>query len=252
MKYLLFAIVLLLLATSAAMADCKPLSRLPAVIDHSGHYCLAAPANTRITTGEAIFVDAGNVTLDLSGYALTNGADETGACSNELLDAPTVGIRITGVATNVTIRNGTVACFGRGIEAVNACENCSLGHTVEDMDVHHSGTHGIFLDAWHSTVRGNHVFRTGLARGVEYAAGIHVQGSGNAIVDNDVMSVVGENSVGIGAARGNANLIAGNRVQQAQYGFRLFGGSAVRFRDNLTAEVSRAYVGQGVNLGNND
>lgn len=175
-----------------------------------------------------------------------------GACSNDLLNAPTVGIRITGIATNVTVRNGTIACFGSGIEGVNACESCSLGHTIENMNVHHSGKYGIFLDAWNSTVRGNHVFRTGLAREVEFATGIKVQGSGNAIVDNDVMRVTGAKSTGIGVARGNANLIAGNRVQQAEFGFRLFGGAAVRFRDNLTAEVSRAYVGQGIDLGNND
>lgn len=241
----------LLFAASAVQADCDPLTRFPAVIDAPGHYCLDAPATTRLTSGEAIFIDAGNVTLDLEGNTLANGADETGACPNDLLDAPTVGIRITGTATNVTIRNGSVACFGRGIEGVSACSGCSLGHTIESVNVHHSGSYGIVLDAWNSTVRANHVFRTGLARGVEAATGIKVQGSGNSIVDNDVMFVVGKESVGIGTAGGNANLIAGNRVQQAHYGFRLFGGSAVRFRDNLTAEVSRAYLGQGTDLGNN-
>ncbi len=240
------------LAALAAYADCKPLNRFPATIDAPGHYCLDAPANVRISSGEAIFVDAGNVTLDLNGFALTNQGGADGYCPNELLDTPTVGIRISGSVANVTVRNGSVACFGRGIEGVSACDGCSIGHTIENMNVHQSGSYGIFLDAWNATVRGNHIFRTGLARGVEFAAGIQVQGSGNAIVDNDVMSVVGENSIGIGTSNGNAALIAGNRVQQTQYGFRLFGGSAVRFRDNLTAEVSRAYVGQGVDLGNND
>lgn len=251
MNKLLSTAVLLSMA-STALADCKPLSHFPAEIDEPGHYCLDAPVTTGISSGEAVFINAGNVTFDLKGHSLSNAADHTGACPNELPGAPTVGIRITGNVNNVTIRNGTVACFGRGIEAVYHCENCSVGHTVEDMNVHSSGEYGIFLDAWNATVRGNHVFRTGLARGVEFATGIHVQGSGNAIVDNDVMYVTGERSIGIGVARGNANLIAGNRVQQVQYGFRLFGGSAVRFRDNLTAEVSRAYVGQGMDLGNND
>lgn len=252
MLYRLMTTTLLLSIASATMADCKPLNAFPAVIDAPGHYCLDAPANTRIASGEAIFIDAGNVTLDLNGQTLSNGADENGYCSNDLLSAPTVGIRITGNTTNVTIRNGTVACFGRGIEGVSACDGCAVGHTVSDMNVHHSGSHGIFLEAWNATVRGNHVFKSGLARGGEFATGIQVQGSGNAIVDNDVMGVIGESSTGIAVANGNANLITGNRVQQARYGFRLFGGSAVRFRDNLTAEVSRAYVGPGVDLGNND
>lgn len=252
MMYRLLSTALLLATASAALADCKPLTRFPATISAPGHYCLDAPATTRISSGEAIFIDAGNVSFDLRGHSLTNAGDATGNCPNDLLDAPTVGIRITGNVTNVTVRGGTVACFGRGIEGVSACDGCSVGHTVENMNVHSSGSYGIFLDAWNSTVRGNHVFRTGLARGVESATGIKVQGSGNSIIDNDVMFVVGKESVGIGTADGNAALIAGNRVQQAHYGFRLFGGSAVRFRDNLTAEVSRAYVGQGIDLGNND
>lgn len=248
----IIALLAVALAAPIVQADCKPLTRFPATISTPGHYCLDAPASVRITAGEAIFIDAGNVTLDLGGFTLTNQADVDGYCSNELLEAPTVGIRIAGAVTNATVRNGTVACFGRGIEGVSACDGCSIGHTIEDMNIHQSGTHGILLNAWNATLRGNHVFRTGLARGAEFATGIQVQGSGNAIVDNDVMVVTGENSVGIGTANGNAALVAGNRVQQAEYGFRLFGGSAVRFRDNLTAEVSRAYAGQGVDLGNND
>lgn len=251
MIYRLLASILLLFAASATLADCEPLTGLPAVIDAPGHYCLDAPATAAIVFDEAILIEAGNVTLDLNGHSLTNVGTEDGACHEDLLNAKTVGIRIASV-TNVTVRNGSVACFGRGIEGQSSCDGCAVGHTIENMNVHDSGEKGIILNAWNATVRGNHVFRTGLAEDVVFAAGIEVLGSGNAIVDNDVMSVSGTNASGITTAVGEANLVAGNRVQQSEYGFLMFGGSAVRFRDNLTADVRRAYAGPGIDLGNND
>lgn len=177
--------------------------------------------------------------------------NDSGARDDDLLNARTVGIRIASV-TNVTVRNGTVACFGRGIEGLSTCDGCAVGHTIENMNVHNSGEKGIILRAWNATVRGNHVFQTGLAEDVTFAAGIEVRGSGNAVVDNDVMSVTDVNSSGIITAEGEANLVVGNRIQQAEYGMLLLGGSAVRFRDNLTADVSRVELGPGIDLGNND
>ncbi len=58
-------------------------------------------------------------------------------------------------------------------------------------------------------------------------------------------------SLGVVTAGGNANLVVANRVQQVDTGFVLFGGSAVRFRDNITAEVAVGYFGRGADLGNN-
>jgi hypothetical protein len=240
----------LLIAASAAVADCEPLTDFPAVIDEPGHYCLTGPASVATSSGVAVLITAGNVTFDLQGNPLTNVGIDTGDCYEDLLDTPTVGIRIDSV-NNVTVRNGSLACFGRGIESLSECNGCNFGHTIEHMNVHHSGDKGIRLKAWNSTIRGNHVFITGL-EGASYPAGIEVYGSGNAIVDNDVMSVTGTIASGISTLGGEANLVAGNRVQQADYGFLMFGGAAVRYRDNLTADVGRAYLGPGIDLGNND
>ncbi|NBB94037.1 MAG: hypothetical protein GVY32_12810 [Gammaproteobacteria bacterium] len=250
MTYRLVTTFPLLLAAGAVSADCEPLTDFPTVIDEPGHYCLAGPASVATSSGEAVSITAGNVTFDLQGNPLTNVGIDTGHCYEDLLDTPTVGIRIVSV-NNVTIRNGTLACFGRGIESLSECNGCNFGHTIENMNVHHSGEKGIRLKAWNSTIRGNHVFNTGL-EGADHPAGIEVYGSGNAVFDNDVMSVTGLIASGISTLGGEANLVAGNRVQQSEYGFLMFGGSAVRYRDNLTADVGRAYLGPGIDLGNND
>ncbi|MEX2500390.1 MAG: hypothetical protein WD397_16105 [Wenzhouxiangellaceae bacterium] len=240
-----------MLTTLSAHANCDKINRAPIEIDKPGNYCLSRNLETDLDRGPAIRITASNVTLDLAGFTLGNRTAD-GACLNGNEDSPTAGIVARG-ANNVTIRGGTVQCFGSGIE-ISAedpnCLECSFGHTVRDMDLSQLFQTGVLVRAWSSTIESNHVFRIGGSSRPE-PRGIIANGSGNTVRNNDVMFVFGPRGTGVVVAAGNANLVVENRVQQANTGFALFGGSAVRYRDNLTAEVAFDYFGIGDDLGNN-
>lgn len=244
-------LLVLLLAQAASAKDCDRIQRVPAVIEKPGAYCLARTLETDLSRGAAIEIRASNVHLDLKGNTLGNRVDR-GACLNGNEDNPTVGIRAVG-ANNVTITGGTIHCFSAGIEIFAEdlnCLSCSFGHTIRDVNLKELFAAGVLVRASQSTIEHNHVFRIGGNRDRE-ARGIIVNGSGNTVRGNDVQFLFGARNTGIAAAGGNANLVVENRVQQAETGFALFGGQAVRYRDNLTAEVGFGYFGNGQDLGNN-
>jgi len=235
----------------AVARDCDRINRAPVEIDRPGNYCLARDLETDLGRGPAILITASNVTLDLAGRTLGNRTSD-GACLNGNQDNQTVGIRAVG-ANNLTIIGGTIHCFAGGI-AISAqdenCLECSFGHTVRDVNIKEMFEIGILVRASQSTIEGNHIFRIGGGSSRD-PRGIVANGSGNTVRNNDVMNVFGPGGTGIVTAAGNANLVVENRVQQAEIGFALFGGSAVRFRDNITAEVAVGYFGRGEDLGNN-
>jgi len=76
--------------------------------------------------GDGIIVAADGVTIDLAGYSIVGLRKER-----------TAGIRAVGVS-DVTIKNGTVAAFERGIYLYNAG-----GATVSDVDVNASRYEGL-------------------------------------------------------------------------------------------------------------
>lgn len=256
MKKLTLQFALLLFATFFAqtvIAKCQVIDRVPATITKSGNYCLNQTLESQQDSGPAILVLANNVNLNLRGHSLSNRLASDGFCLNANADDPTIGIQVVA-ATNVRIRNGQLHCFRTGVRINGSdpnCNDCSYGNSVQNLTVNTSYAKGIFVRGSQTVIKNNHIVNTGGARET-VPAGIHMIGSGNTVKNNDVMDVRGRNATGIITAVGFANLVVNNRVQQSEYGFRLFGGNAVRYRDNLTAGVDFAYFGQGQDLGNND
>jgi hypothetical protein len=144
MKTRLWLIVLtaaLLLSGGAAWADDfymiagsravgTRITSLPYTITQPGFYSLTGNL-TFSGIGNAVTVSKNDVTLDLMGFSLTNGG----------LKGNTVGIYMYG-RTNVTIRNGTVCGFYRGIfeEA-----SSGKGHRVINVRAI-DNTYGIFFN----------------------------------------------------------------------------------------------------------
>jgi len=86
------------------------------VISQSGSYYLEGNINLTTISGspDGIRIEADNVTLDLSGFALTG------------IPGSSHGISVASWKKNITIRNGTVAGFPRNGIAAGSAYNCIL------------------------------------------------------------------------------------------------------------------------------
>src|SRR5262245_41049205 len=108
-------------AVWAETVNCTPITSLPAVITVQGIYCFTGNLDTAMTSGDAIAIIANNVVLDLNGFKLGGLAAGSGTNAN--------GIAANN-RKNITIKNGTVRGFFRGINLNN---DGSQGHVVEDV-----------------------------------------------------------------------------------------------------------------------
>ena len=160
--------------------DCTPVSALPATISTQGIYCLTGNLATSDSSGSAITITANNVTLDLNGWKLGGQAAGTGTSAN--------GIYST--ATNVTIKNGIVRGFFRGIWLAGR------GAVVEDMLVDQITLLGIYTSGQGAVVRRNQVVDTGGATtsSTVYATGIYVTGAGTLVEGNLVSGLTATGS----------------------------------------------------------
>ena len=77
---LIISLLLATLATSvqAETINCTPITSLPATIDAQGLYCLTGNLATGQTSGNAIIINANNVTLDLNGWKVGGQAAGSG------------------------------------------------------------------------------------------------------------------------------------------------------------------------------
>jgi hypothetical protein len=73
------------------------INSVPYTINSPGLYCLSGNLSYISTTGNAITVNANDVTIDLMGFSLTGPGKGSGI---------NYGIRINSGCTNVEIRNG--------------------------------------------------------------------------------------------------------------------------------------------------
>ena len=161
------------LTAHAETLNCTPITSLPATIDTQGIYCLTGNLATSITSGNAITINANNVTLDLNGWKIGSQAAGAG----------TAAIGIYSTAVNVTVKNGIVRGFFGGIGLDGR------GAVVQDMLVDQNTNTGIYVGGQGAVVEHNQVVDTGgstLASDVS-ALGIYAYGPG-ATVSNNVVS----------------------------------------------------------------
>lgn len=242
-RYLFAAPLALMLSVTPAKAEttlCTPVTSLPSVISAPGVYCLTADMSTNITTGNAILVDANNVTLDCNGYKIGGLAGGPASLA--------FGIRSTA-RSNITVRNCNVRGFRAGIAIGGSVE--SVGNVVEDNRLDGNQRFGIVVDGSAGVVRRNIVVDTGSVDPESTHVGIYATpiaiyvSSGADVIDNTIDGVIGQDAegsfaAGIAAGTGSSrtgSVIARNRIRGVQsglaaYGIRVYLGRQV-IRDNV-------------------
>jgi len=198
-KHLTLALFLAILATSiqAETVNCTPITSLPATITAQGVYCLTAKLGTNQTSGNAITINANNVTIDLNGWKVDDGAAGTG----------TQAYGIYSAANNVTIKNGIVRGFYFGIRLDGS------GAVVQDMLLDGNTVAGIITTGVGALVEHNQVVNTGGSTQFSNAIGMEIDGSGSTASDNMVSTLTATGSGSdFGIAMGGGNEIVRNNI----------------------------------------
>src|SRR5262245_37058319 len=114
---------------------CTPITSLPTVITVRGVYCFTGNLSTAATTGSAIDIQVNNVVLDLNAFTLIG-----------LAGPATQAVGIHGLnRRNITIKNGTVRGFLRGIH-LETSGGTSPGHVVEGIRAEQNTFVGIHVE----------------------------------------------------------------------------------------------------------
>jgi hypothetical protein len=156
-------------AVYAETVNCMPIAYIPQDITKPGMYCLMQDLTSFGAEG-GIQIHASPVVIDLNGHSLVYGL------------APAPPARgVYSHADRVTVRNGTLRGFGNG---VNHAGDDGL---FEDLLIVDTLDNGIRVDGARNVVRRCRISNTGATPNVSSRAGIQGIGSGNRIIDNDVM-----------------------------------------------------------------
>ena len=270
----------LLLAAPGAWAetiDCTAITTLPTVITVQGIYCLTGDLATSMTSGAAIYINTNNVTIDLNGWKL--GGLAAGA-----------GTQAKGIYAfqrkNITIRNGTIRGFVRGIYLQdNSPYTTSQGHLIEDIRADKNTLSGIWVEGRSSIVRRNQVVDTGGSTVFGNAYGITLYGPGVRALINDISGTAATFSgmaSGLYLREANGAVAEGNHIDDVRsgtgpiYGLQFYnssdvlavrnritgtnngiyysaasGGSTGKYMDNLTSNVATPFFG-GTPVGTNN
>ncbi|MEO8675086.1 MAG: hypothetical protein ABI569_05870, partial [Casimicrobiaceae bacterium] len=222
----------------AETVDCTPITALPMVITVQDVYCLTADISSAAASGNAIDVQTNNVVIDLNGFTLLGqGGVGTAAVGVHALDR-----------VNVTIKNGTVRGFLKGIFLETS--GLSQGHVVDGIRADQNTLVGIQADGTGNVVQYSQVARTGgtttLGPNAD-AIGILSTGAGPRLIDNDVIDTAKQgtgSAVGIQFQNGTVGGLADtNRITGADKGIEFVAGASGKCRGNLIASVASPLIG---------
>ncbi|MHC4687903.1 MAG: NosD domain-containing protein [Planctomycetota bacterium] len=235
-----------------------------------GIFCFTGNLATNMASGNAITINVNNVTIDLNGYKLGNLAAGVGTEARGIF---------ADQKRNITIRNGTIRGFIRGID-LNGSDATSSGHLIEDVRADGNTRMGIRVVGTGNVIRNNQVVSTGGSTVSSSAFGIAVFGTGARVINNDVTDTAASsgNTHGIFTNPGDNSIIEGNRVSDtsadsgtsrgiwmgsssnvmvvdnriatADFGV-VYNTSTGEYRDNITVGVTTPYTG-GTDIGNNN
>jgi hypothetical protein len=210
--YTLFTILALGFLLSAAPAraettQCTAITSLPATISTQGIHCLTGNLGTNLATGNAIEITVNNVTIDLNGYKIGNLAAGADTTANGIY---------ANQKKNITIKNGIIRGFLLGIFLDDTSSfTASSGHLIEDIRADGNTHMGILVEGTGNVVRNNQVVSTGGSTGEIAAWGINTAGPGARVINNDVTGTAAQSngtSAGIAVAAGNNSVVEDNRV----------------------------------------
>ena len=262
------------LSAQSETIDCTAITSLPYTISAQGVYCFTGNLSTNITLGNAITINANNVTIDLNGYKLggLTAGDDTKA----------YGI-YTHQHKNITIKNGIIRGFSVAIVlSDDSPYTASSGNVVTGILADQNTWVGILVAGFGNTVSKNTVVDTGGATWINEAYGITVFGPGAKVVNNEISKTTAQTSgyargmdlqsadyslvlnntvtdtitdTGTGYAVYIANstgvFLRTNNLSNADNGL-YFTGSTGKYFNNLTFDVATPFTGGTPIGGNND
>ena len=253
----------------AAAQTCTPIVSVPISITAPGRYCLTQSLSSTLTSGAAISVNAADVHIDLQGFVLDGTAAGAASTAN--------GIFHNSLQRGFELSNGTIRGFNAALNAGVYAGNPNAV-ILQDLRIESSRGFGIIVVGDHSIVRRVNVNRV-VPQGTLTNA-IAVTGFGNRLrfIDNDISDVT-EISAGIGGGiscapctgavyeqnrisggaglgtfrgifAGAQSIVRRNTVNNADEGIRM-SGSGSKYQDNMTTQVTTAFVG-GTDAGGNN
>jgi hypothetical protein len=227
--------------------NCTAITVLPSVITTPGVYCLTGDLFTSMTIGYAIDIQANTVTIDLNGHRLGGGSAgvNTLAWGIHSLDR-----------NNVTIKNGTIKGFGHGIVLRDNTLDFtgSGGHLIEELRLDHNMIAGIHVQGKGNIVRNNQIASTGLSPLATDAYGIVTYGPGAQILNNSVFDtqIIGNSAYGIRVGQGSGVVVQNNRVMNISvssvvtFGITAASGvTQLAVRDNTIANMWMGVILEG-------
>jgi hypothetical protein len=269
--FTLFVLVLLVVGAKAETRNCTPITTLPYTITFQGAYCLTGNLETNMTDGNAVTINTNNVVLDLNGYKIGGLAGGPDTNANGIY---------ANQRKNITIRNGTLRGFARGIFLEDISPyTTSQGHIIERIRADMNNWMGIFAIGRGIIIRNNQVVSTG---GLGWAHGIFVRGPGARIINNDIIetkrhgsltfaqaievdhsdgTVIEKNRIGNESADSQESaifmvysqdlLVENNRMTNLGRGLDWGADSTGKYRNNIATCII-PYIGGGTDAGNND
>ena len=233
----LCAVITIFSSTARAeTTQCTPITTIPTTITTQGIYCLNGNLAGNFASGNAITVATNNVTIDLNGYKLGNLAAGPATLAAGIYSYQ---------KKNITIRNGTIRGFMKGIDLNDSGPPYTgSGHLVEDVRSDGNTYLGILVAGTGSIIRNNQVVKTGGSTIADTAFGIAAYGHGNRILNNDLIDVAGagNNTYGIYISTGDGMVVEGNRISNvstsgSSYGIYISFSLNVTVSDNRIAGV---------------
>ena len=220
---------------------CIPILSVPYTITAQGAYCLVQNLSTPVATGNAITINSDFVVLDMKGFKIGGGAAGPGTLTNGVYARD---------RKNVTIKNGNLRGFFRAVflEDDSGSFTASQGHLVLRVRADENTYAGLHVQGRGNVLRANQVVTTGGstvfgADGDAY--GIRTDGGAVRVLDNDVtdtrpMGAGSAFAVSVDTAAGA--VVEKNRIASsapvASYGVRAAGGANVLVIGNRVSGTS--------------
>jgi len=271
-KLVLLTLLLAAPGVWAETIDCTPITTLPTIITVQGIYCFTGDLATSMPIGTAIDIQTNNVTIDLNGWKLGGLAAGPDAWAHGIYAYQ---------RKNITIRNGTIRGFHRGIWLRGVSPyTISQGHLIEDIRADKNTFAGIDVRGRGSIVRRNQVVDTGGSTRNNDALSIQLYGPGVRALNNDISGTTATASgdaFGLYLRDANGAVAEGNRIDDVSSGSGgtfgvyiwvssnvlirsnsitssdkgiFYAASTGKYMDTLTSSVTTSFTG-GTSVGTN-
>ena len=197
MTLISLATALMATPAKAETTECTVIDSIPFIITVQGVYCFKGNLATTLTSGNMITVTVNNVTIDMNGFKLGGLAAGVGTNASGIF---------ADSRKNITIRNGSIRGFRRGIFLTGGEVNSS-GHLLEDLRLDGNREVGAEVTGTGNIIRNNQVVNTGPGDNSSTAAGLLIFQSNDSVVEGNVISSVSGTNQSVGIRVRDSSLI---------------------------------------------